>query len=170
MNKMSFRDFTFRNNPEKIRLVYSKKLKTFRPPNSAAVVQNLGDDLRIVSGSGEFFGEEAFSDFFALADEFAKKDCGVLTLPGFDAFTAQFKNLELVGNGGDGTVGYKFEFWEVPGEVKETAKNSKYTVVGTESLWDVSAATGVSLQSLLSLNPGIRSPFDLCEGQEVRLK
>lgn len=170
MNKMSFRDYTFRNNPEKLNVVYSNRLRTFYPPGNAPVFQNLGQEYRIVTGRGDFFGDDAFSDFFRLAAEFERNESGLLTLPGFDSFNAVFKKLELVGEAGPGLIGYRFEFWEIPGKVTKLVPYTWYTVKEGESLWDVSASTGVSVESLLSLNPGIRNPFDVQSGQEVRLR
>lgn len=170
MNKMQFGDYVWRHNPEKLKMVYSKKLKVFRPPSQSPVFQNLGTDLRVVTGRGDFFGENAFSDFFRLAAEFSKQNAALLTLPGFESFYAQFKKLELDGEAGEGLVGYTFEFWEVPGTVLSAADHTWHTVQAGESLWDISAKNGVSVERLLSLNPGIRNPFDLEVGQEVRLR
>lgn len=170
MNKMQFGDYVWRHNPEKLKMVYSKRVKVFRPPNQSPVVQSLGTELRVVTGRGDFFGENAFSDFFRLAAEFSKQDTALLTLPGFDSFYARFKRLELDGEAGEGLVGYSFEFWEVPRSVEQTVDHTWHRVQNGESLWDVSAQNGVSVERLLGLNPGVRNPFDLKAGQEVRLR
>ncbi len=171
MNRLQFRDFAFPHNPKTLQVAYSRNFKVFRPPLREAVLQHLGRDFRVVTGRGEFYGEDAFPQFLRLTKQFESEQRGVLVLPGFEPFYAWFRSLKLIGEAGTGVLEYAFEFWELPAEPVEAASltQSRYIPAEGETLWSISAATGVSVERLLALNPYIRNPFDLTPGREVAL-
>lgn len=170
MTKLKFRSYVFPHNPKKLTVEYSKNLKVFRPPLKTAVIQNLGDDFRVVKGVGEFYGDDAFVQFIKLSDEFGSPGTGILTLPGFDPFYAEFRSLSLNGEAGEGVIGYSFEFWEIQSQkVAVSGGLSSWNAAEGENLWTISAATGVSVERLLALNPFIKNPFDVSAGKEVAL-
>lgn len=170
MTKLKFGGFAFPHNPKKLQIEWNKNLKVFRPPDSAVVIQNLGADYRVITGSGEFYGDDAFTQFLALSKAFQQTGKGLLTLPGLDSFYAEFHSLKLTGEAGENTIAYSFEFWEIPGtQVETTAAQESYTAADKDNLWTISAATGLSVQTLMALNPGVKNPFDLTAGTEVAL-
>ena len=170
MTKLHFRDFSFPHNPKTLKVAYSRNFKVFRPPLREVVLQRLGRDFRVITGGGEFYGEDAFPQFLRLAVQFEQEQQGVLILPGFDPFYAWFKSLKLIGEAGTGVLEYAFEFWELPAQTVETSvAESRYLPAEGETLWTISAATGVSVERLLALNAYIRNPFDVTPGREVAL-
>lgn len=170
MTKLQFRDFAFPHNPKTLQVDYSRNIKVFRPPMQAEVLQHLGKDFRVVTGRGEFYGADAFPQFLHLANQFQQEQKGILVLPGFDPFYAWFKSLKLIGEAGSGVLEYAFEFWEVSDPATGTSvTESRYLPAEGDTLWTVSAATGVSVERLLALNPYIRNPFDVTPGREVAL-
>ena len=70
----------------------------------------MGEMQRIISGSGVFFGENAFEHFRSLAELFEEKDAGNLEHPVWGIRYCYFTGLELTQEPKDNCVSYKFEF------------------------------------------------------------
>ena len=58
---------------------------------------------------------------------------------------------------------------ESQGEAGATPANGSYTVKPGDTLWDIAAANGISLQSLIEANPQISNPDLIYPGQNVNI-
>lgn len=155
--KMSYRDFIFPNNPEIIRITHSRKISKLSIANGFDYVEDFGGGYRIISGEGEFFGENAQNDFDSLKAVFEKGGGGMLYLPSQKPVYAVFESLELIGEDIDGVFKYKFRFAESFGKTAEH-KEKFYYSDGESCLWDYSYQNNISIEKLLQLNPNVMRP------------
>ena len=117
MDKMTFKTFTWPNNPEN----YREEL--VREPIYQKVGVNwnfygMGQVKRVITGNGAFFGPNALENFKALAALFADSEAGTLTHPVWGSRNVYFTGLELHQSIKPEYVAYSFEF-------RETDENGK---------------------------------------------
>ena len=111
MDKMTFKTFTWPNNPEK----YREELVRESIHVKNGVYWNyygMQPAKRVITGSGAFFGPNAVADFKALAALFADSEAGTLTHPVFGERNVCFMALELEQSVKPEYVAYSFEFRE----------------------------------------------------------
>ena len=171
LSAMRFKTFVWPHNPAKLRMDYAREVRELIVPYQSSVLQDLGQRRRVVWGTGEFYGETAYSDFIRLAPIFRDGGSGLLVLPGFDPMTAYFSKLELTQDPTPDCVQYSFTFLEQQ-SMKYAVKSgaSRCTAASGDNLWTIASRFGTTLESLLALNPGIRNPFDVRAGQTIRLQ
>lgn len=172
LNVMKYKNFVWPHNPSSINISVERDLIEAIIPFRGSIIQDLGQEKRIVSGSGQFFGEECMSQFESLLSIFKQGGTGYLLLPGMDSFLALFRSLKLNENSIPNVVNYSFEFWEdLSSTVAELDLTGDfYTVLEGDTLWNIAANFDVSIDTLLALNPTIKSPNQLKAGEKVRLR
>lgn len=172
MTPMRFQGYVWSQNPETVTVSRKKALGSYRIPGAGEVVQDFGCAGRTVSGSGRFTGPDCAEEFEKLAEVFAEEGPGLLCLPGFRPFPAVFSSLSMKGEGGPNSLKYEFTFQE---DNSEKAEESVVTIQrsvlcsGGETLWELAAATGSDVDSLLAANPGIEWPNNLSAGTEMAI-
>ena len=75
--KFRFRGLEFRYNPRSVTVKRERKLIRFLSPGGGSLVQDLGGMPALVSGEGEFFGENADSDYRRLRALFDEGEPGL---------------------------------------------------------------------------------------------
>jgi hypothetical protein len=172
MNPMRFGNYVWPQNPETVTVARKKALGSYRIPGAGDVVQDLGCAGRAVSGSGRFTGSDCLAEYGKLAEAFSEEGPGLLCLPGFRPFPAVFSSLSMKGESGPDCLRYEFAFAEDSSEqTEESAVTIPKKVIcsGGETLWELAAATGSDVDSLLAANPGIEWPNALPAGTEVAI-
>ena len=169
---MKYKNFVWPHNPSTIDITVARDLKEAKIPFKGSFVQDYDKEKRIVSGEGQFFGEDCVAQFENLFLTFKQGDAGYLSLPGMDSFLALFKDLKLIGNSIPNVVNYRFEFWEdlSPNATGLDFQADFYTVSEGDTLWSIAAKFDVSIDTLLALNPTVKSPNQLNAGEKVRLR
>lgn len=109
MDKLSYKTFVWPHNP------HTYKEEWIREPQYYTVdgktyYEGMGEMKRIISGSGTFFGEDAFARFKALSELFAEKTAGNLEHPIWGIRYCYFTGLELTQEPKENCISYKFEF------------------------------------------------------------
>lgn len=170
MQPMSFKSYVWPFNPEKVQVEYARNIKNMKLPLYGSVLQDLGCDKRVITGSGEFIGGGCMAEFNRLAAVFNSSGSGTLRLPGVTPFTAAFSSLKMVGEAQPDCVPYSFVFVEDENTVfTGEPKKDSYVCVGGESLWSVANLYNTTVDALKALNPMIQWPNDLQAGQKVVL-
>ncbi len=169
---MKYKNFVWLHNPSTIDITVARDLKEAKIPFKGSVIQDFGREKRIVSGSGQFFGEDCMAQFESLFLVFKQGGAGYLSLPGIDSFLALFKDLKLIGNSMPNVVNYSFEFWE---DLSSTATKLDfqadfYTALEGDTIWSIAANFELSIDTLMALNPSVKSPNQLNAGEKVRLR
>lgn len=185
LTPMRFKDYVWPYNPETCAVTWERKIAARKVPFGGYCLQNLGLTCRVMRGEGTFTGPEAYQEFRRLEEVFRSDGPGLLVHPVWQAASAYFVSLELKEEPLPDYVRYAFVFWEdgsaPPGLTaisrgdKETAstasgtaeKGNVYIVKKGDTLWSISRRYGVSLQSLIRSNPGIKNPNLIYPGNKV---
>lgn len=109
MSSLSYKTFVWPQNPHTYKEEYIRTPK-YRTVDGESVFDGMGEMQRIITGSGIFFGENAYSDFQDLAALFASGEAGNLEHPVWGIRYCYFTGLELTQEPKDNCVSYKFEF------------------------------------------------------------
>lgn len=197
---MKYKDFTWPNNPETYTIEYERVVGNRKVPFGTYHLQDMGLNRRVMKGEGEFYGENAYDQFKALATVFYSGGAGVLIHPVWQTANAYFTELTLCQKPRRDYVRYRFTFWEsfegYTGqtglrEVEESGTENEavngtgsvttgvtaaeeekqvHTVKNGECLWVIAKRYGTTVEELRRLNPQIKNPNLIYGGQEVRVK
>lgn len=109
MDSMSYKTFVWPNNPHTYKEVWSREPK-FSTVNGVSEYLGMGDLRGAVTGSGTFFGENAYEQFRSLMELAKEKTAGDLRHPLWGIRTAYLTGLELMQEPRENYVKYAFEF------------------------------------------------------------
>ena len=130
-------------------------------------MQNVTEDFSVVSGEGELVGEDCTEQYKAIEKLFERNRAGVLTLPGMKPFFAYFTGLSVQGSEAKGVLRYKFEFTRDRAGRKDTERF--HICKEGESLFDIAYEYETHVEKLAALNPQLKRPDNLKEGERVRV-
>lgn len=169
---MRFKSFVWPNNPHTCSLTTKRDVVTYKYPGGAYRLADLGPGSRVLTGEGEFFGEEAYETMLRLLDVFQEGGTGALVHPVLRMDYAIFSELELTQEPRKDYVRYRFVFQEAVKKYggEDVVWESSYRAGGNESLWDVAAACGTTADQLMALNPGITNVNRLDAGVRVQVR
>ncbi len=169
LSLMRFMGYQWKHNPLEIRIT-EKNAGQFETLNGMG--ERLLPGVRkctIITGKGELVGENAIEVYEELSSLFKEKKTGILTIPGIAPMYAQFSELSSEATTEPDVIFYSFTFTEVESVAKNISQKEIYIASEGESLFSISQAEGVSLETLVELNPQIRYIDYLSDGEEVRL-
>lgn len=174
LTAMKFRDFVWPNNPRSFTVEHRRALVSRKLPFQAYRVQDMGEDLCVYKGEGEFFGENAYADFLRLAELFIDGSPGLLVHPVWPAAEVYFASLKLKQEPKENYVNYEFEFWQSSdgnrrSNVKLSLAPAYYTLQNGEGIGDVVLKSGLAADEILRRNPQIRNMNELAEGEVLKL-
>lgn len=189
LSPIRYKDFVWPHNPRTYAIEYERVMAVNKVPYGRYQLQDLGPTRRILRGEGEFVGEDAYRTFQSLATVFYQEGPGLLVHPVWQCANAYFVELSLAQEPRADYVRYTFAFWESYDDYTQTltsmdqntgsgggsAGNSSansgtwHTVRRGESLWAIAVQYGLSLSTLISLNPQIKNPNLIYVGQKVRV-
>lgn len=112
MKNMSYKTFTFPQNPTKIEITVQNLIATAYCPQYGPLQQLICPSRRIISGSGLFFGSDARNQYCALETLFWEGTAGTLYIPDIGQVTAYFSELSLTEEGDGSYLRYRFRFAE----------------------------------------------------------
>lgn len=167
--RMSFGNFIFPVNPYLIKISHKRRASKRGVPYGDDYVSDTGNGSRIISGEGEFFGENALQDFERLKRILERENKGILYVPSQKPVFAYFSELEMMGRDIEGVIKYSFIFIE---SKENSASESEACVItdGKHSLWDYSCMSGGDIEILRKLNPDIKRPdIPLEAGRKISL-
>ena len=139
LNVMKYKNYVWPHNPSTINISVQRDLKEINLPFKGSIIQDFGREKRVVTGHGQFFGENCIEQFESLFSWFKQGSIGYLALPGMNSFLAAFKELRLVGNVLPNIVNYSFEFWEdlSLGTNIVDLQDEYYTALEGDTLWSI---------------------------------
>ena len=109
MDKLSYKTFVWPHNPHTYREEWIREPQYYTV-DGKTYYEGMGEMKRIITGSGTFFGEDAFDRFKALSALFEEKAAGNLEHPIWGIRYCYFTGLELTQEPKDNCISYKFEF------------------------------------------------------------
>ncbi len=188
---MRFKTFVWPHNPESFEIRFARAVSAQKIPLGGVYMQGLGLSYRVMSGRGVFFGKNAYEDFKRLAGVFYENTPGSLVHPIWQSTSAWLVNLSLAQEPQEDFVSYTFTFWEDTQGYKAALEKAPvsvtvepspaplasgvsagavHTVKKGDTLWAISRQYGVTLESVVKLNPQIKNPNLIYPGERVRVK
>ncbi len=184
LTSMRYKDYTWPHNPRVYSITYERKVAPHKIPFGRYQMQDMGRTFRVISGEGEFVGEDAYKQFGALVSTFYNAGPGTLSHPVWQATTAYFVELTLKQEPRPDYVNYSFTFWEDCDKCAATLKAVKavtqsetvvakanqtvHTVVKGETLWAIARSYNTTVAALVALN-SIKNPNLIAVGQRVQV-
>jgi len=183
LKKMKYKNFTWPNNPAEYNVSHDKRIISHSYPDlNKSEQEELGTNSRIVTGSGVFFGKNAYKDYLTLHNVFIQKTPGLLVHPIWPSFHANFTKLVTKEEPLPNYVAYEFEFIEhavintvtkiipPPKPAKPpTPPVRTYTVKKGDNLWNISKkyyGTGTKWPTIANANKKIiKNPNLIYPGQ-----
>lgn len=110
MEKMSFKTFVWPQNPHTYHEETTREAVYEKDEEGEDVFQGMGLMKRTITGSGAFFGEEAFSQYQKLEKLFEETTPGDLEHPVWGIRYCYFTGLELTQEPKENYVSYRFTF------------------------------------------------------------
>lgn len=167
--KMSFGDFVFPVNPGMIKISHKRTAAVQKVPNENDIVCDMGIGGRVITGEGEFFGDDCEEQFGKLKKIFEKGGAGILYIPSQEPIFAIFKELEFRADDIEGVIKYSFVFVESY-ENRTVKKFRRCISDGIKTMWDYSYGSGTDIETLMELNPDVTRPdVPVSAGKEVAL-
>lgn len=166
---MCFRNYSFPSNPHTIEIFDSRMVKKVLLPLLGETAQDLGKGVQVIKGSGVFTGEGAYGCYLDLQKEYEKGGTGMLLISGFQPVCAVFSSLRLTAPPEPDAAEYTFEFVQKQTQVLRERAPEDYYIGEGESLWDVAARFGISIDKIMEYNPKYADPFAPAPGERVRL-
>lgn len=112
MDKLVFKTFTWPTNPETFHESYDREPVYAKTDDGSSVFSGMGPMKRVITGSGAFFGDNAYTNFSNLATLFADATSGLLKHPVWGNRTVYFTQLQMTQSPKADYVAYSFEFKE----------------------------------------------------------
>lgn len=172
---LQFWNMTWTVNPESIRIRQGKNLRENNAPFGTSNMQNLGNNARIISGDGEFYGAVALAEFLTISNVQRNNQSHPLRLFGiFAPMNAFFTRFELNGALSPTAAKYSFEFvedvnrgmWEVPNNPDQWT----HTVQPGETIFSIARLHGLSIEHLVRSNGAMVDFANLRPGVTVWLQ
>lgn len=123
--RIKYKSFTFPNNPETTSMKCDRSYIKHKYPELAGnELEDFGVNACIISGSGVFFGKDAYENAKKLYNEYKKKGVGTVKHPIYSWVTrGLMTNLELTNEPEVNTIHYTFEIIaDTKPNVKENIK------------------------------------------------
>lgn len=169
---IKFKDYEWPYNPSKLKIEQQKNLSQIDLPFVGTIIQNLNCGKKIISGSGEFFGEDCFEKYNKLNLAYKENSSGYLSIPEIGTFLVEFKKLNISCDPGPKSVAYYFEFWETLNTqtTKEALVANYHIVKNSETVFDIAKMYNKTTAEIFKLNPNIKRPDDIKPGDKVMLR
>lgn len=165
---MRFCGVQWHHNPRRISFECEKNINELQSVSGRALVQNCGRKNMLIKGEGELYGADCMQQFERLFELFKTSGAGILSVSGISPVYAVFEELKIAGMPKPDILTYGFVFREIM-QKKHAGKPVSHIARDGENLWDISEKYGISIDTLVTLNPQIRRPDIVDEGEAVRL-
>lgn len=109
MDKLSYKTFVWPQNPTTYKEEYIREPQYYTE-DKTVYFDGMGDMKRIITGSGVFYGADAFTQFKKLSALFEDATAGNLEHPIWGIRYCYFTGLELTQEPKDNYVSYRFTF------------------------------------------------------------
>lgn len=165
---MRFKGFTLWCNPQSIEITSENSTTDYILPYSGEKSEDIGRKCRVIKGKGELRGKDCLEQYAELYALQAKGGEGILSLPITEPMFALFTKITALADSSPDTISYSFQFLETC-SVKTSEVSKRHIVKKDETLFDIAYKYGVTVDSLLMLNPQVKRPDELNTIEEIKL-
>ncbi len=110
MAPMRFDGISLRHNPEKLVLSDKNHIHEYRSPCCVADSSSLGKELRVITGEGEFVGQDCQEQYVKLLRLYNSEKRSKLVLPRMQPMYAYLKAFSVTAQPKENVLRYRFEF------------------------------------------------------------
>lgn len=167
--KMKFRNFIFPSNPSVIKSAFSSNFSESSVPGENSVVENISVNPAVITGSGEFFGDDALEACTYLQRLLKERISGWLFAPAITPLKAFLTDFEWEKSSKSKSCTYSFKFVEDCTDKQERENMSFVTAKQGQNAFDIAFENNVSVDDVITLNE-LKSPFDIEENDRVMLR
>lgn len=164
--RLQFKDFLFPANPYTVEISTAKTLSDQKAPGWRTTTQEICADPAVITVQGELYGDTAREEMHAMTALQRESGSGELYIPYDDSRRVFFEKLTFTIAADGERITYRAVFKEDMRAPKPICVVTKTAVQSGENLFDIAARCGVPLEALIQRN-GLKSPFDITEGQEI---
>lgn len=166
--RLQFKDYIFPANPYSVKICGAKTLCDQKAPGWRTTTQEICAEPLAVTVQGELYGKDAREQMHTMLALQRERGSGELCIPYDDSRRVFFEELTFTIAADGEKITYTAVFREDMQTQKKICAITQTTVMDGENLFDIAARCGVALEALIERN-GLRSPFDITEGQVIRL-
>lgn len=166
---MRYKGYVWSHNPKTLKITTMQNLSEQSVMQGRARIQDFGLKSRVITGSGNLYGEDCLEQYGELIKLHNQGGSGILSLPDTPPFYAYFKSVELACDPTPKLITYNFEFVEDLWGKKENPGSFYHTVGDGETLWDISYMYSVPVETLVDLNPQIMRLDELPVESRVKI-
>lgn len=169
MIRLKYKDLEFPQNPAAVTVKWEKDISERSLLSAGSAVEEIAQKAAKITASGKLFGKDGKKTAAALSALYHDPGAGPLMLPDGTFFYAYFSSLSIKENAAEDSVSYELGFTEEKsGRTYKRTRTFVFAKAG-ENCFDIAAANCVKTESIMELN-GFKTPFDLQEGQRVRIR
>lgn len=165
---MRFKNFTFWCNPQSIEITSEKTTAGYTVLAGGQHYEYMGEKCRVIKGKGVLKGKDCLEQYAKLYALYVSGGKGVLSLPVAKPFEALFTKFTVLADSTPDKISYSFQFAEVSSKNIALSENVHKVKAG-ETLFDIAYKYGVTVDSLVRLNPHIRRPDELNVYEEIKV-
>lgn len=175
MISMRYKDFIWPNNPANCHLTVKRQLASHKYPGASYVLEDLGEESRILRGNGEFFGPDAYYYLTELLRVYREPGPGRLLHPVIQMEQACFAELTITEEPCENYAAYSFVFYEDGRGSDQSASaeagtsGQTVTILENQSLWEIAAMYDTTVEKLMAANLWIANPNILTAGGQVKI-
>jgi hypothetical protein len=169
ISTMRYKGYSWSHNPKTLKVSTEDEIKEQVILENNSFVRKLGNKGRVITGTGQLYGEDCIKQYEALLKLQSKEGSGILSLPDTLPFYAFFKSIELACDPTPEVVTYNFEFIEDLSKTSAGQRKIYHSALSEETLWDIAYAYNIDIEKLVELNPRLKRVDELSEGEQVRI-
>lgn len=164
-----YKGVTWNNNPKTLKISNGKKTVSVEYLTQSMDVREMMRRNTVISGTGEFYGDDCLEQFNKINRLFAQGGKGVLSVYGLPSVEAYFTDFQMLCPPKENIIEYSFVFTEADTREKSLPKTPFHTAKNGETLWDISYKYSIPLETLAKQNCQIKTPDSIKEGDMVKL-
>lgn len=110
--KLRFKGYEFSCNPTLLSIKGSRRVIEFLSPLCGSIVQDLGENARVITGEGVFVGRDCLDQYNNLYQHMKLSASGLLHIPEHKPIHAIFESLTVTARPTPNALYYSFRFTE----------------------------------------------------------
>ena len=170
-NTMRFGGISLSHNPSNIKIQKGKSIQSVRFVSGIDKILDIRDSGVVISGKGELFGENCFSDYQKLVKLSVKDESQILYIPELGVFRAVLSKLCVAAAPKSDYLEIEFVFSVVESQ-RQSGKilpERYYYAESGENFWEIAEKFETTVEKLCKINPQTRNIMELSQGEEVRI-
>lgn len=166
---MKYKNYEFPANPCTVKVKSKREIKKTPLIDKSTAVEDICCEGAVISGSGEFYGDNAVEACMYLSRLFKQNGSGWLICPCAIAMLAYFTAFSYEVNSTKNSVSFCFEFTQDYDTAQYYADADCTFAQADENAFDIADRVGISVSRLMEIN-NFENAFAIKAGERVKIK